>query len=162
MKKLSLAITLLVLFSGLAFAQSKALAPDFKLVTINGDTVRLADFKGKVVVIDFWATWCPPCRQEIPGFVELKKKYHDKVEIIGISVDQSKDKVVDFYKKNKMNYPVGMATRDIIDSYNAIQKLMYIPTTFIVDRSGKIHTVKVGYTEKSEFERIIKNLLSDK
>lgn len=162
MRKIIGTVAFTMAFAGLAFAANPKVAPDFSLVTIQGDTVKLSSLVGKVVIIDFWATWCPPCRKGIPGFVELKKKYGDKIEIIGISVDNNVEKVKSFYKEQKMNFPVGMATRDIIDKYNSVRTLQYIPTTFIVDKKGNIFDVRVGYTDKAEFERIIKTLLSSK
>jgi peroxiredoxin len=149
------------LLAGILAAQQKKLAPDFTVTTIDGSKVTLSELKGKVVILDFWATWCPPCRQEIPGYVELKKKYGKKIEIIGISVDRSVDPVKEFYKKNKINYPVAMATRDILESYNSIYRLQYIPTTFIIDRDGYIRDIKVGFVSKSEFEKSILKLLPD-
>ncbi len=154
-------IALLLLSVAILSAQQKKVAPDFTLNTIDGKEIKLSDYRGKVVIIDFWATWCPPCRKEIPGFVELKNKYDKQIEIIGISVDRNAEQVKSFYKSNKMNYPVAMATQDVVKAYDAITKLQYIPTTFIVDKDGSLYDVKVGFASKEEFEKIIKTLISD-
>lgn len=155
------ALTIVIFGLSILDAAQKKLAPEFVLSTINGEEVSLSGLRGKVVIIDFWATWCPPCRKEIPDFIELKKKYGKNLEIIGISVDRSTSDVVNFYKKNKMNYPVGMATRGILESYNSIYRIQYIPTTFIVDQMGYIHDIKVGYASRKEFEEAIKALLGN-
>jgi len=159
MIKLRNILLLILILTAFSHARNLKKAPDFTLKTINGDTISLSSLKGKVVILDFWATWCPPCRMEIPGFVELKKKYGDKIEIVGISVDNREADVKNFYAKNKMNYPVAMATKEVIEKYNAIYRLMYIPTTFIIDRNGFIQDIKVGFTEKGEFESLITKLL---
>uniref|UniRef100_A0A7V3ZWV5 TlpA family protein disulfide reductase n=1 Tax=candidate division WOR-3 bacterium TaxID=2052148 RepID=A0A7V3ZWV5_UNCW3 len=151
----------ILLLIGILSAQQKKIAPDFTVTTIDGKMVSLSELRGKAVILDFWATWCPPCRKEIPGFVELKKKYGKKLEIIGISVDRSVNQVKEFYRKNKMNYPVAMATKEILESYNAIYRLQYIPTTFIIDKEGYIHDVKVGFVSKDEFEKLIQKLIVD-
>ena len=151
----------ILLLIGILSAQQKKLAPDFTVTTIDGKKVALSDLRGKVVILDFWATWCPPCKKEIPGFVELKKKYAKRLEIVGISVDRGIEPVKEFYRKNKMNYPVAMATKEILESYNAIYRLQYIPTTFIIDKEGYIHDVKIGFISKDEFEKLIQELIVD-
>ena len=113
---------------------------------------------GKVVVLDFWATWCPPCRAEIPGLIELQKKYQAQgLIIVGVSVDQaSADTVKSFAKKMGINYPVVMAESKVVAAYGGIEGL---PTTFIIDRAGRIVKQHLGFTEKAEFETEIKALL---
>ncbi len=107
-------------------AQSKAdgshpMAPDFSLTDIKGQPLKLADFRGKVVVLDFWATWCGPCRIEIPGFVELQKRYDTQgFSMIGISMDDSPEPVVDFYKELQMNYPVAVGNSRLGELYGGI------------------------------------------
>lgn len=133
-------------------------APGWELQDLDGKTVRSSDFKGQVVVLDFWATWCPPCRAEIPGFVELQKKYQAQgLVVIGVSVDQAgSDTVKPFAKKLGINYPVVLADAKIDAAYGGIDAL---PTTFIIDRAGRIVKQHVGFTEKSEIESEIKLLL---
>jgi len=152
-----------VLFLALSVlnAEEKLKAPDFTLNTIDGKQVVLSKLRGKVVIIDFWATTCSPCRQEIPGFVSLKKKYKGNIEIIGISLDRKSEQVVDFCTKYKVNYPVGMASREILEEYGSISKIQYIPTTFIVDRDGYIYDVIIGYRAEAELEKIVRSLISN-
>lgn len=133
-------------------------APGWELQDLDGKTVHASDFKGKVVVLDFWATWCPPCRAEIPGFVELQKKYQAQgVAVIGVSVDQaSADTVKAFAEKLGINYPVVLTDAKIEAAYGGVDGL---PTTFVIDRSGRIVKQYLGFTEKSEIESEIQPLL---
>src|SRR5277367_486717 len=134
-------------------------APGWELQDLDGKTVRSSDFKGKVLILDFWATWCPPCRAEIPGFIELQKKYSAQgLAVVGVSVDQaSADTVKSFAQKMGMNYPVVLADAKITAAYGGIDGL---PTTFIIDRAGRIVKQHLGFTEKSEVEAEIKPLLN--
>ena len=133
-------------------------APSFTVLDLNGKEVSLSDFNGKVVILDFWATWCPPCVKEIPHFIELYKEYKNQgLAILGISVDQQGIGVVKaFNKKYKINYPIVMANRQVVNGYSNIRS---IPTTFVIDPAGKIRRMYVGYREKSVFEADIKALL---
>lgn len=133
-------------------------APDWTLQDLDGKTVRASDFKDKVVILDFWATWCPPCRAEIPGFVELQKKYQAQgLRIVGVSVDQaSADTVKSFVQKSGINYPVVLADTNVVAAFGGIDGL---PTTFIIDRGGRIIKRHLGFTETSEMESEIKPLL---
>lgn len=127
-------------------------APDFFLKDVNGNEITLGDFKGKVLFINFWATWCPPCREEIPGFVESYAAYNEKgMEILGISLDRQGVKVVKkFTEKYEVNYPMAMGTQQFIQDYQPGQ---YIPVTFIIDREGKIRQKHVGYMDKTLLEK---------
>jgi peroxiredoxin len=134
-------------------------APDFNLPTTNGKNLKLSDLKGNVVLLDFWATWCPPCRRGIPDLVSLKKQYKDKgFEIIGISLDQENTiaNVIPFIKDYKINYPIVYGDMDIIQNYGGIQS---IPTSFIINKEGKIIKSYIGLTEKSVYEKEINKLL---
>jgi len=162
MNKVKLFTLIILLFVGISGAKEGTKAPEFTINTVDGQKVSLSDFSGKPVILDFWATWCGPCRMEIPGFVELKKKYGDKIGIIGISLDRSQKQVVKFKEAYKMNYPVAMATREIVEAYSKIYKIMYIPTTFIIDKNGNIYDIYVGYKPKEDFERILTKLLNEK
>jgi peroxiredoxin len=124
-------------------------APDFTLKDLNGSDISLSDYKGKVLVLNFWATWCPPCRAEIPDFIEVYDEYKNKgLEILGVSVDQiSPDQVRQFVERNKMNYPVAMATSQFFKDYPPPQA---IPTTLVIDMDGKIQYKKVGMMSKQE------------
>lgn len=133
--------------------------PAWQLKNVNGQPVKSSDFAGKVVILDFWATWCPPCRMEIPGFIELQKQYADKgLVVIGVSLDQDGAAgVKQFMDKQGMTYPVVLGDQKIVSAFGGVEG---IPTTFIIDRKGRIIRKHVGYTEKSEFEAEIKPLLN--
>jgi thiol-disulfide isomerase/thioredoxin len=135
-----------------------AKAPDFALKNNKGEIVRLSSFNDKVVLLNFWATWCGPCRQEIPDFINLYKKYNDDgLEIIGVSVDQSGwDAVKPFMERYKINYPVLMYNYQVVMDYGGIQG---IPTTFFINRKGEIVEKIVGMRPGTYFEQRVKQLL---
>lgn len=134
---------------------------DFTLKDLAGKDVRLSDFKGKVVILDFWATWCGPCRMEVPHFKELHKQYKSKgVAIVGIALDQQGAKVVaPFIEKNQIEYVTLIGTPDVVSRYGNIRG---IPTTFIIDQKGKIVTSFTGYRSKDVFEAEIVKLIGTK
>jgi thiol-disulfide isomerase/thioredoxin len=130
-------------------------APAWTLKDVDGKPVPFSQFKGKVVVIDFWATWCPPCRTEIPGYVALQKKYGaEGLVFIGISVDGDDQTaaVKAFVKQFNINYLIVMADDTIQDSFHINQGY---PTTFIIDRDGAIRDKKVGRQPTAEYEKAI-------
>ncbi len=135
-------------------------APAFTLQDLEGNNVSLADFKGKVVILDFWATWCPPCIKEIPDFIDLYEQYKDKgFAMVGISLDQAGISVVkSFAQRFKINYPILMNDGRVDKAYGGITS---IPTTFVIDSAGNIRKKYVGYIEKSVFEADIKALLPE-
>jgi thiol-disulfide isomerase/thioredoxin len=120
--------------------------------------VNFSSFKGKVVVLDFWATWCGPCRSEIPGYGKLQKKYKDKgLVIIGVSLDQAgPDVVKKFIDHFHMNYQVVMGDDAVVEAFGGVEG---IPTTFIIDRTGKIRDKKVGAMETAEYEKVLRRYL---
>lgn len=126
----------------------------------NNKVVKLSELKGKVVLINFWATWCPPCKIEIPGFVELYDKYNENgFEIIGVSVDTSgSDSVKSFVKSEKINYPVVMADKELAEKFDEI---VAIPTSFLINQKGEIVKKYSGLYMKSTFENDIKKLLEN-
>ncbi|MFH1038629.1 MAG: TlpA disulfide reductase family protein [PVC group bacterium] len=133
-------------------------APDFDLEKLGGGRIRLADYRGKIVIIDFWATWCPPCRKEIPDFVELYKEYAGKgVEILGISLDQKPRGVLPpFVEKYKINYPILLTDGKVDRAYGGVTG---IPTTFVIDREGRVYKQYVGFRPREVFEEDITALL---
>ncbi len=134
--------------------------PAFELPDLSGTLVASSSFSGKVLLIDFWATWCPPCREEIPGFIELQAAYKDQgLEIIGISVDQNKADLDTFVPANKMNYTILHDTTNVTPT--AFGGIQGIPTTFLVNKKGKIVKKWVGFHEKSVFDQEIKKLLAE-
>jgi cytochrome c biogenesis protein CcmG/thiol:disulfide interchange protein DsbE len=139
-------------------AESKTLAPSWQLSDVGGKPVKLSDFKGKVVILDFWATWCPPCRKEISGFVAIQKKYADKgFTVIGVSVDEEGPSAVKpVVYELKVNYPIVVADAKIVSDYGGIE---VVPTTFIIDRQGDISSVQEGFTDRATFEGQIQSLL---
>lgn len=136
------------------------LAPAFSVTDLSGRTLNLADYKGKVVLLDFWATWCGPCRVEIPGFVQLQNRYRDQgLVVIGVSIDDGPEPVREFYKEYKMNYAVAMGSEKLGALYGGI---LGLPTTFLIGRDGRIYAKHVGATDLSVFEEEIKQLLAVK
>lgn len=133
------------------------LAPDFTLKLTDGKDIKLSDHKGKIVIIDFWATWCPPCRRGIPDLVDIQKKYQEDVVIIGISLDrETKPDVVPFIKKYEVNYPVAYGTTEVVEAFGNIEA---IPTSFIIDKSGQIVDKHIGLVNKSIYINKITELL---
>ncbi len=133
-------------------------APNFALKDADGKTVQLTDFKGKVVMLDFWATWCGPCKIMIPWFVELQRQYKDQgFSVIGVSMDEAGWQIVrPFVEEMKMNYPVLLGTDEVGAAFGGVEVL---PTTFIIDRQGRIVDTHFGLTSKDEIENAIKALL---
>jgi thiol-disulfide isomerase/thioredoxin len=136
------------------------LAPDFSLTDITGKPLKLSDYQGKVVMLDFWATWCGPCRIEIPGFIELQKRYGGRgLAIIGISMDDSSDSgdVVNFYNQLRMNYPVAIGNDRMGEIYGGV---LGLPTTLLIGRDGRIYAKHVGATDIDVFEAEVQQLLA--
>jgi thiol-disulfide isomerase/thioredoxin len=125
---------------------------DFTITDLDGRTISSADLRGKVVLVNFWATWCPPCRAEIPDLIKLQDKYRDKLVIIGISEDEvPPDEVKAFVSAQKMNYPVVMTNPSLAKIFRGVSAL---PTTFVIDREGKVVQRHVGMLnpERTELE----------
>jgi cytochrome c biogenesis protein CcmG/thiol:disulfide interchange protein DsbE len=130
-------------------------APDFTFTSINKNEIKLSNYKGKVIILDFWATWCPPCRAEIPHFIELYNKYKEEgLVVIGMAIDE-KYKVEKFAKDFKINYPVVIGNEKVANDYGGIFGL---PTTFIIDKKGNIVEKFIGYRPKEVFEQIFLKL----
>lgn len=133
-------------------------APDFALKSTTGKTIKLSDYKGKIVIVDFWATWCPPCRKGIPDLIDIQNKYNGNVVVIGISLDyeQTIKEVIPFVKNYGINYPVVYFDNKVVEDYGGIQS---IPTSFIIDQQGNFVNRHVGLYPKYIYEEEIKELL---
>ncbi len=133
-------------------------AYDFELETLEGKKVTLGDYNGSVLILDMWDTWCPPCKAEIPHFVELYNEYNDDgLEILGVAFGREGRQAVEkFVKDYNVNYTNAFATKEIVEGFGGIRA---IPTTFIIDKNGNIHQKLVGYNDKETFEKIIQKLL---
>jgi len=140
-------------------ANAKQANWDFKFKDLDGKEVELASFKGKVVLLNFWATWCGPCKAEIPGFVELQEKYRDKLTIIGYSVDDTAELAKKYAAQYKMNYPIllGEGREDLQDAYGPIWG---IPASFIISKDGAVCRKHMGIAPKAVFEKEIVALLN--
>jgi len=142
-----------------ASGESKQLkpAPDFTLTDISGHPLQLADYKGKVVLLDFWATWCAPCRSEIPKFVEWQKQYGPEgLQVIGISMDDSDKPVPGFVQQFGIDYPIALGDAKLADQYGGV---LGLPVTFVIGRDGQIHHKHVGLTDMALLEGEVKQLL---
>lgn len=133
-------------------------APEFELESVDGSVLKLSDLKGKVVLLDFWATWCPPCRAAVPDLVELQAEYGENLVVVGISLDgdQTKKDVKPFMEQYEINYPVVWGTMNTAKDYGNIRA---IPTSFIVDQEGNIVGKWVGMVEKIVYKETIDKLL---
>lgn len=140
-------------------SNSSSSAPDFSLASVGGGSKSLSDYKGKVVMLNFWATWCGPCKREIPDFIAMQKAYRDKgFEIVGISLDDptATAQVAQFVKQQGINYDIVYGNGEVAQAYGGVQS---IPTTFLIDREGKVVSSKVGLQTKEAWESAIEALL---
>lgn len=137
----------------------RSVAPDFQLEALDGTTVRLSDYRGKAILLNFWASWCPPCREEIPWFVDFQNKYGPQgLQVVGISVDNTDPKeVTEFIRRRGVNYPVLLADDKVAEAYGGVEGL---PTTFFIGRDGHITRLVEGLVGHDEAERNIKQALA--
>jgi cytochrome c biogenesis protein CcmG/thiol:disulfide interchange protein DsbE len=135
-------------------------APDFALKDADGRTVHLTDYKGKVVLLDFWATWCGPCRIEIPWFTEMQRTRKDKgFEVLGVAMDDNGwEDVKPFLAQMKVNYRVVIGDDATSSAYGGVEDL---PTTFLIDKQGKIAAIHIGLANRKEFENGVDELLGE-
>jgi len=133
-------------------------APDFDLRTLDGSKVKLSDFRGKAVLLNFWATWCPPCKVEMPWFVDLQNKYgKDGLVVLGVAMDDSEaSKIAAFAHEMGVNYPVLLGNDQVSDDYGNVQ---YLPTTFYIDRNGMVVDKMAGLLSRQEIEQQVQKAL---
>jgi peroxiredoxin len=122
------------------------IAPQFSLPDLNGGPLNLADYRGKVVLLNFWATWCEPCRHEIPEFIQLQNNSHG-LQILGISLDDSAGPVRSFYTEFRMNYPVAVGDAALAERYGGI---LGLPVSFLVGCDGRVSSKRIGEVEIPE------------
>jgi cytochrome c biogenesis protein CcmG/thiol:disulfide interchange protein DsbE len=143
-------------------SNSRKAAPDFTLKDANGQSVKLSDYRGKVVLLDFWATWCGPCQIEIPWFIEFEQQYKSKgLEVVGVSMDdEGWNAVKPYIAEHKVNYRILLGNDTVSNLYGGLDAL---PTTFLIDRDGKFaFSPHIGLTAKNEFLSEIQTLLGTK
>jgi thiol-disulfide isomerase/thioredoxin len=143
---------------GACEANAKPANLDFVIKDLDGKDVKLSSFKGKVILLNFWATWCGPCKAEIPGFVELQDKYKKDLVVVGYDVDDTAEKARPFVAEYKMNYPVllGLGREDVQEAFGPIWG---IPASFLISKDGKVCKRHMGIAAKETFEKEIKALL---
>jgi thiol-disulfide isomerase/thioredoxin len=152
---------IVIVFSPASVLRQETSAPPFVLKDLDGHTVRLSDYRGKVVLVNFWATWCPPCRAEMPDLVRLQRE-HGKagLQIIGITYPPEKEtRVRRFAKSLKVNYPIILGTRQVKARFSSDETL---PLTVVIDREGKVSDIISGILLREEFDEKIKPLLIKK
>ena len=139
------------------FIRDPDAAPEFAVKGMDGNAVSLAAARGKVVLLNFWATWCGPCRMEVPDLVELQKKYQDRLQVIGLVVDDAdEDAVRKFAKRYGINYPVAMATDEMRFQFGGVPAL---PTSFIIDARGRVVQKHIGLRDPELYEMEVRALL---
>jgi cytochrome c biogenesis protein CcmG/thiol:disulfide interchange protein DsbE len=125
-------------------------APDFELADASGKMVRLSDYKGKVVLLNFWATWCAPCKEEIPGFMDLQKQFGDDLVVLGVSLDEDGwTSVRPYVEQAHVSYPVMVADPNLPRPFRKIES---VPTTFLIGRNGRIARIQNTLASKSDYE----------
>ena len=144
--------------AGVKRVDERKIAPDFTLKDAEGRSVRLSDYRGKVVLLDFWATWCGPCEMEIPWFVDLQRRDKDRgFAVLGVSMDDDGwTSVAPFSSRLGVNYRIVMGNDETAQSYGGVDAL---PTTFLIDREGRIAAVHVGLADRKDIEDGVEELL---
>jgi peroxiredoxin len=140
--------------------QDRRMAPDFQLIDSAGEQISLSQFRGRVVLVNFWATWCAPCRQEIPMLAELQRTYGRRgLVVLGLALDDGGWSVVrPFAEAARINYPVMIADAEITDLFGGLKA---VPMTFIIDRQGRISALHAGQCQRSEYEADLQAVLSE-
>ncbi|MDP7034831.1 MAG: TlpA disulfide reductase family protein [Planctomycetota bacterium] len=140
------------------------LAPNWKSVTLDGEEIGSLALSGKVILMELWATWCPPCRKEVPAFIELQKTYGDRgLVVVGASVDRGGVEVVKkFVKEEGINYPVIMADPSLVAEFGKIiGPIRSIPTTIVIGPDGRIQSSHVGYSPKETLEKAVSQYFTE-
>lgn len=133
------------------------MAPDFNLPQLEGQDLRLSSYRGKVVLLDFWASWCAPCREETPHLIDLQNKYGGRgLQIIGVSMDDGPDPARAFYEQFHMNYPVVLGNAKTGELYGGV---LGLPIAFLIARDGRIYAKHIGATDPAIFDKEIATLL---
>jgi thiol-disulfide isomerase/thioredoxin len=138
------------------FVRNPDPAPDFKLTALDGKPITLATLQGKVVLLNFWATWCGPCRAEIPDLVALQERYKGRLQIIGLNVDDEETDIQQYVQETGINYPVAMTSNDVRIQFGGIPAL---PTSFVLDTEGRVVQKHVGLWNPAVYETEIRALL---
>ena len=135
-------------------------APDFELTSLDGKKVHLSDFRGKAVLLNFWATWCEPCKIEMPWFVQLEKQYGPEgLQVLGVAMDDAGEpEIAQYAKEMGVNYPVLIGKEAVGDAYGGI---IHLPTTFYIDRNGHVVERIEGLHSRHDMESNIKAALSN-
>lgn len=137
-------------------APVSASAPDLLLKDLDGNQINTGKYRGRIVLVNFWAAWCVPCAQEIPEFMKLEQKFGSKLQVIGISIDDNENELRAFYKNHNMDYPVVRGDQQIADGYGGVPGL---PTTYIIDQENHIWGRQVGSTDFQKLQEQISSLL---
>jgi peroxiredoxin len=140
-----------------AVSPANHVAPDFTLPQLDGQDLSLSSYRGRVVLLDFWASWCAPCREETPHLMELQQKYGSRgLQILGVSMDDSPEPARAFYQQFHMNYPIVMGNANTGELYGGV---LGLPIAFLIDRDGRIRAKHIGATDPEVFQKEIKSLL---
>lgn len=137
-------------------------APNFKVITTSGQPVSMDNYRGYVLVIDFFATWCPPCNESIPHLIDINRKYGKQgLQILGLSMDEDGEQIVkSFIDERRINYPVALASEQVQIDYGIVS----VPVMFVIDKKGKVSEIYRGYSDETgrSMEALIKKLLAEK
>ena len=160
-RSIQILLVVMIAFSPAIISGQQTKAPQLELRDVYGRIVRLSDYKGKVVLINFWATWCPPCRAEMPDLIRLQREHAKQgLQIIGITYPpQTKARVRRFARSLKVNYPIVLGTRQIKARFSSDETL---PLTVVINRDGTVNEIISGILLREEFDEKIKPLLMQK
>ena len=133
-------------------------APDFELTDLNGKSIKLSDYRGKAVLLNFWATWCAPCKTEMPWFVDLQQRYGaEGLQVVGVAMDDAgRDEIAKFANDMKVNYTVLLGKNAVAEAYGGVE---FLPTTFYIDRQGNIQERVFGLADRKEIEQNVRKAL---